>query len=407
MTVTPIRKRYWVVGGFIGVLLVLLVVVTAEVAHADPGKLSIAYTLQEKYPPRLTLQDRVGRVIRTGKAEFYPDISDELLRAGAQDAEHFSLLRELKLKSAVVAPLNAGGETFGAIAFVTEESRTYDAGDLAFAEDVARHAALAIQNARLYTSARNALRSRDEAIQVRDDAIRARDEVLRVVSHDLRNPVSNIQMTATMLTSETIPEAKRRSMLEIINRSAVRMRRLIDDLLAVARLREGQPFALQVQRENPVDIIHEACDLFAAQARLKSIHLRCEGATSITPIKGDRHRILQVLSNLLDNAIKFTPEGGTITVRCEPYKQSARFEVADTGPGIEQQHLNRIFELFWQAKPTAHMGAGFGLAIAKAIVEQHGGRIWAESTPGIGTRFLFTLPQASGHEEQLDRERAG
>ena len=104
MTVTPIRKRYWVVGGFIGVLLVLLVVVTAEVAHADPGKLSIAYTLQEKYPPRLTLQDRVGRVIRTGKTEFYPDISDELLRAGAQDAEHFSLLRELKLKSAVVAP---------------------------------------------------------------------------------------------------------------------------------------------------------------------------------------------------------------------------------------------------------------------------------------------------------------
>ncbi len=147
--------------------------------------------------------------------------------------------------------------------------------------------------------------------------------------------------------------------------------------------------------------------MFAAQARLKSIHLRCEGATSITPIKGDRHRILQVLSNLLDNAIKFTPEGGTITVRCEPYKQSARFEVADTGPGIEQQHLNRIFELFWQTKPTAHMGAGFGLAIAKAIVEQHGGRIWAESTPGIGTRFLFTLPQASGHEEQLDRERAG
>jgi signal transduction histidine kinase len=206
---------------------------------------------------------------------------------------------------------------------------------------------------------------------------------------------------------ESLPEAKRLSMLEIINRAAMRMRRLIDDLLAVARLREGQPFPLQVQRENPADITNEACELFAAQARTKSIRLECVKPRQLAMIKGDRHRLLQVLSNLLDNAIKFTPEGGSITVTCEPYRQSVRFEVKDTGPGIEQQHLSRIFDLFWQAKPTAHMGAGFGLSIAKAIVEQHGGRIWAESTPGIGTKFVFTVPQAGSHEEQLDRELAG
>jgi signal transduction histidine kinase/CHASE3 domain sensor protein len=380
---------------------------TAEAAHADPGKIAIVQVLQEKYPPRFNSNDRVARAIRTGKPQLYLDIPDALLGQDAQSEEHVSLLRQLKMKSAMVVPLNAAGETFGAMTFVTQEGRRYDASDLAFAEDVARHAALAIQNARLYTSAQDAIHSRDEAIQVRDDAIRARDEVLRVVSHDLRNPVSNIQMTTRMLMSESLPEVKRFGMLEVINRSAVRMRRLIDDLLAVARLREGQPFALEVRRENPVEIILEACELFAAQARGKSIQLECEKPRQFAAIKGDRHRLLQVLSNLLDNAIKFTPEGGSIRVTCEPYRDSVRFQVKDTGPGIEQQHLNRIFDLFWQAKPTAHMGAGFGLAIAKAIVEQHGGRIWAESTPGLGTKFVFTVPQAGAHEEQRDRELAG
>jgi signal transduction histidine kinase len=380
---------------------------TAEVAHADPGKIAIVQALQEKYPPRFDSDDRVTRVIRTGRAQLYLDIPDELLGQGAQSEEHVSLLRQLKMKSAMVVPLNAAGETLGAMTFVTQEGRRYDANDLAFAEDVARHAALAIQNARLYTSAQDAIHSRDEAIQVRDDAIRARDEVLRVVSHDLRNPVSNIQTTTRILMSESLPEVKRSSMLEIINRSAVRMRRLIDDLLAVARLRGGQPLALQVRRENPVDIIREACELFAPQARAKSIQLKSENPHPVATIKGDRHRLLQVLSNLLDNAIKFTPEGGNVTVTCQPYRDNVRFQVKDTGPGIEQQHLNQIFDLFWQAKPTAHMGAGFGLGIAKAIVEQHGGRIWAESTPGLGTKFVFTVPQAAAHEEQPDRELAG
>jgi signal transduction histidine kinase len=379
---------------------------TAEVAHADPRKIGIVHVLQERYPPRFDSNDTVARVIHTGKGELHPDVSDQFLRQNAQDAEHLSLLRELKPKSVMVVPLNAAGETSGALTFVTQDRRGYDASDLTFAEDVARHAAIAIQNARLYTSAQNAVHSRDEAIQVRDEAIRARDEVLRVVSHDLRNPVSNIQMTTRMLMSESLSETKRLGMLEIINRAAMRMRRLIDDLLAVARLREGQPFPLQLKRENPADIMNEACEFFAAQARTKSIRLECLKPHQAAVIKGDRHRLLQVLSNLLDNAIKFTPEGGSITLTCEPYRQNVRFEVKDTGPGIEQQHLNRIFDLFWQAKPTAHMGAGFGLSIAKAIVEQHGGKIWAESTPGIGTRFLFTVPQAGSHEEQLDGELA-
>ena len=261
------------------------------------------------------------------------------------------------------------------------------ADDVGFAEDLARHMASAIQNSRLYAAS--------------ESAIRARDEVLRIVSHDLRNPVSNIQMTAKMLTRGSLSEDERGKLLEIINRSAERMNRLIEDLIAVGRVREGQAIPLKVQPEHPGDVISEACRLFAAQARAKSIYLECDRPHMVPTVRADRHRLLQVFSNLLENAIKFTPEGGRITVSCQPHDDKVRFAVSDTGRGIEHQDLTKIFDLFWQARPTAHLGSGFGLAIAKAIVEQHGGNIWAESTPGLGTTFFFTLPQAAGKEERL------
>jgi len=138
---------------------------------------------------------------------------------------------------------------------------------------------------------------------------------------------------------------------------------------------------------------------------LKSIELRCDKPPLLPMVKADKHRILQVLSNLIDNAIKFTPEGGRITVACELRENHVRFTVRDTGRGIEPEHLNKIFDLFWQAKATAHMGSGFGLAIAKAIIEQHGGTIWVESKPGLGSSFIFTLPQAGSN--LLDQEAAG
>jgi len=199
----------------------------------------------------------------------------------------------------------------------------------------------------------------------------------------------------------SLSEDERGKLLEIIHRSAERMNRLIEDLIAVGRVREGQAIPLKVQPEHPGDVISEACRLFAAQARAKSIYLECDRPHMVPTVRADRHRLLQVFSNLLENAIKFTPEGGRITVSCQPHDDKVRFAVSDTGRGIEHQDLTKIFDLFWQARPTAHLGSGFGLAIAKAIVEQHGGNIWAESTPGLGTTFFFTLPQAAGKEERL------
>jgi signal transduction histidine kinase len=210
-----------------------------------------------------------------------------------------------------------------------------------------------------------------------------------------------------MLSKGSVPEDKRRSMVDIINRSADRMNRLIEDLIAVARIRGGQVIPLNLQAENPGEIIAEACELFAAQVRTKSIELKCEKPALTPTINVDRHRLLQVLSNILDNAIKFTPEGGSITVTCKSHADFVEFAIADTGRGIAPENLSNIFDVFWQEKITAHMGAGFGLAIAKTIIEEHGGRIWAESTPGLGTTFFFTVQQFLGKEDRLNGELAG
>jgi len=364
----------------------------AEIAHADQNKLTIAQTLRQKYMPSPEFPFGAIRVMQTKRAELFPEITDEWLRDNARDPEHYELLRRLNVRSIMVVPLTVGDQFLGTLTFASEQTRRYGPDSMSFAMDVARHMASAIQNARLYAAA-------ERAVQARDEAISARDEVLRVVSHDLRNPLGNILMSAKMLEAPSIPDDKRRSLLQVIHRAAVRMNRLIDDLMAVARLREGREIPFNVQSENPLEIMEEACDVFTANARAKSIDLRCDRSGPVPVIKADRHRVLQVLSNLLDNAIKFTPQGGRVTVTCRPYEDKVRFTVSDTGRGIEHEHLGKIFDLFWQARPTAHMGAGFGLAIAKRIVEQHGGRIWAESKPGVGTTFFFTLPRSAGTQE--------
>lgn len=362
----------------------------AEVAHADSSRLVLIQYLQQNYPPRPGRKAGPFRVIRTGRSELYSEITDQLLKDAAEDAGHYEALRRLNMKSAIVVPLSVGTEIFGSLTFVSEQGH-YGPDDLVLAEDIARHAAMAIQNARLYTSA--------------ERAIRLRDEVLRVVSHDLRSPIGNIQMTARLLSTVSVPEVRDR-MLRLIHRASERMNRLIEDLLAVARTRDGQAIPLDIQAEHPGSIIDEACEIFSVQAHQRSIELRSQKPHLLPRVKADRHRILQVLCNLLDNAIKFTPEGGSITLSCGPHGDRVLFAVKDAGRGIAPEHLSKIFELFWQEKHTAHMGAGLGLAIAKAIVEQHGGKIWAESKPGIGTTFFFDLPQVIGKDAGTVLERA-
>ena len=172
------------------------------------------------------------------------------------------------------------------------------------------------------------------------------------------------------------------------------MQRLIEDLLDVTRLEGGKQLPIDPAPLDVQSLFEETYELFKSQAATGSITLQCHAPKDVPPVYADRHRVLQVLSNLIGNAMKFTPPGGMITCRAESQDGKVLIAVADNGPGIPRENLGDIFNPYWQAKRTARLGAGLGLPIAKGIVESHGGRIWVESEPGDGTKFFFTLPVA-------------
>ena len=172
------------------------------------------------------------------------------------------------------------------------------------------------------------------------------------------------------------------------------MSRLIADLLDVTRLEGGKQLPIEPARVEVEALFREAYELFRAQAAASSITLQFDLGDQVPPVYADRDRVMQVLSNLIGNSMKFTPPGGMISLRAESKDKLVFFTVADNGPGIPKENQAEIFNPYWQAKRAERLGAGLGLPIAKGIVEAHGGSIWVESEPGNGTKFRFTLPAA-------------
>jgi signal transduction histidine kinase len=357
----------------------------AELAWADYVDGGIAQQLRDKHRARPDLARSVESAIRSRRAQLVPDLSDESLKESAVDEEHLDLLRRLDLKSAMFVPMAIGHDTVGALAFLATGRRRYDDDDVKRAKKFGRAAGMAIHNAQLYATAH--------------DAIQSRDEVLRSVAHDLRNPLNTVLLSAHVLAANSMPHERHQKLLQSITRASQQMNHLIDDLLAIGRLRAGQRIPLDLHREDPADIVEQVCEMIGPQALEKSIALRWSRPwTSMPAVIVDRSRILQVLTNLLDNALKFTPAGGTISVSCEGTDGEMQFAVKDTGSGIAPADVGRIFDPFWQAKPSDRLGAGLGLAIAKAVIEQHHGRIWVESKLGVGTTVIFTVPAAGAAE---------
>jgi signal transduction histidine kinase len=233
--------------------------------------------------------------------------------------------------------------------------------------------------------------SESRARAAADTAVAQRDQVLRIVSHDLKNPLLTIGMAVNVASEMDMPQPVRDKQLEIIERSVDRMGRLVADLLDVARLESGQPLAVTPRPLPLADMLAEAREIFAEQAKSKSVTLDVHADVG-TRVIADRDRVVQVLSNLLGNAIKFTPPNGVVRVEAQPNGRYATVAVANNGPPISPDLLPRIFKPFSQAKDTAGLGTGLGLSIAKGIVEAHGGRIQVASEPGRETRFEFTLP---------------
>lgn len=333
--------------------------------------------------PRHSDQPYLTReAIVTGRSVLVADASRAALEPVTQHTQHVELLMALDPRSFMTVPLVARGRTLGAMAFIASGSaRRYTPADLNLAEELAHRAALAVDNARLYGAAQH--------------ATRARDEILGIVSHDLRNPLSAIAMCGSAL-DESLATADEgvRYMVDTIRQSADWMNRLIQDLLDISSIETGH-LAMDRHRQDVAPLLARLETMFGAIAAEHSITLDIQASPNLAPVMADGERLLQVLTNLVANALKFTPAGGAIHVTAEPDASSVFFAVRDTGAGIPPEHLPHLFDRFWQARRNAkERGTGLGLAISKGIVEGHGGHIHVVSQVGSGSTFSFTIPTA-------------
>lgn len=322
--------------------------------------------------------------LRSGETMVLTDLTQSALAAIAPEPAGQAAIRAAGIRSLVLLPLTGRGRLLGVLTLgITRPDRRFTKTDLPFLEDVAQRTALGADNARLYQQARQ--------------ASRARDDTLAAISHDLRNGLNTV-LTAVGLLLRSLPpdsEGRRdRRHVEAIRRSAERMNRTIGDLLDVASIEAGRLF-VEPRREEVRPMIAEAVAASRNQAIEKA--LRVEQVVTGPQIEAicDRDRVLQVLGNLIGNAIKFTPDGGLVQVSAEPSDDEVLFMVRDSGVGVSANQLPHVFDRFWQATPKARLGSGLGLTIAKGVVEALRGRIWVESRPGEGTTFSFTLPRAT------------
>jgi len=224
------------------------------------------------------------------------------------------------------------------------------------------------------------------------EALRAREDLLAIVSHDLRNPLGVVLASTALLLKSNLPPDKQeraRRQVEAIQRAGNRMNRLIRDLLDFASIQAGR-LSVSKHPQEVAAMVDEVLEVTEPLAAAKAHKLVSDVAAGLA-IRCDHDRVIQLFSNLVGNAVKFTPDGGTITVRAAPDGDLVRFSVTDTGPGIPADELPHVFDRYYQAQRKNRDGIGLGLSIARGIVEAHGGRIWAESEEGKGSTFSFTL----------------
>jgi PAS domain S-box-containing protein len=460
------------------------------VAHADPAKIELVEELRRSYPPEQDMGP--ASVARTGQSELL-QLSDELLVASARDERHLSLLRALDLGSYICAPMVARGVSLGALTFVAGSSRpAYGDDDLALAEDLARRAATAIDNARLYQqaeergeaaralayvgdgvflvdrqgflrlwnpaaeavtglaaadvihrpvaeaipgwdsvalripvgSAPGAQARRPETVPLELDGRevwlsiagvaypggtvyafrdlteehrieRLKSDFVSTISHELRTPLAAIYGAALTLRRDDIvlEHDQRDGLLSVIATESDRLARIVHDVLYASRIETGS-LNVTIESADAYALARAIVDA-ARTHKPPGVEIKLSAAKRLPRVAADPDKVSQVLSNLLENAVKYSPEGGEIELRLEPVGRSLRFSVRDQGIGIPRPEHDRIFEKFYRLDPDLTRGVGgtgLGLYICREVIRRMGGRIWVQSRERKGSTFFFELP---------------
>lgn len=357
-----------------------------EVAHADASQTQEAEQLRA-YAPDRRADEGIARVLRTGVPELIREFSESRLPGITRNAHHQAITQTLGIRSVMRVPLLARSRTLGVISLLTtNRHHRYNATDLALAEELGRRCAVAVDNARLYAEAQQ--------------AIHARDEFLSIASHELRTPLTGIKGYAQILLRAhqrgQLDEVRLGRSLATIDESADRLSALVGDLLDVSRIRTGH-LPLRLATLDLRKTLRDVTDRYKDQLD-EHHHLAMDLPDTAVYANYDVDRLEQILTNLLSNAMKYSPAGGTIRLTLNGGAGGALVQVTDPGIGLPVESLEAIFQPFGRAANATKRslpGMGLGLYICRTLVERHGGRIWATSGgEDHGTTFGFWLPRA-------------
>ncbi len=351
-------------------------------AHVDPQKEELAREMRRRYPARQESSPAL-RVLTTGVPRLIPEINDQMLADISVDAEHLRLWQALAPRSVIIVPLSAHGRTRGTLSLIVtaDSDRRYGQADLALAEDLGRRAGLAVENAQLYFQA--------------EEAIRVRDEFLSVAAHELKTPVTSLRGFAqlTLRTLDQVGEIdfkRLKRALDVVDQQSEKLTRLVAQLLDVSRFQSGK-LGLQCHETDLSSLVLALVE--GMQAQSERHQLRAHVAPHVRA-NVDALRIEQVVTNLIDNAIKYSPEGGPVDVHLTVTEDhTVQIAVRDRGVGVPTEDRERIFERFYQAGTDRNRaGMGLGLYISRQIIELHGGQIGVELPEDGGSKFVVSLP---------------
>jgi len=352
-----------------------------QVSHSEVSELREALDALARAPLSWDSPWRAIDAMRARKPEVVGTISDDWLEGHTESPAELARWKALRMRSALFVPLIARDHVLGALTLVRVSHAPFTTEQVALAQALGMRAAYAMDNARLYTMAQR--------------ATRAREDVLSVVSHDLGNPLAAIRLcAAALLEAPPADVNERRHLMQAIGNSADWMSKLIQDLLDVSTIEVGK-LSVEKRTEQVAPIVRQALAMVGPQAEHRGVQLTAALDDAVPAVHGDAARLIQVLTNLLGNSLKYTDRGGSVTVSAAALHEEVLLAVRDTGSGIPPEQLPRVFERYYTRKRGASKsGSGIGLSIARGIVEAHGGRIWVESTVGVGTTFFVALPAA-------------